>query len=145
MMGCRFTKLVRRDIILDPPFRLPAWSVEGDLAEERPPLGGQRLGGSRGWSSAELFLWIRLCALCHHVRLADDLAIVHLKCRFDPQPSVVRVLASLPKRHQILADDLPLDAVGRPLPVDRSQVLGDLGLPPKLEGGASSDLSVDDA
>jgi hypothetical protein len=75
------------------------------------------------------------CLPCHHVNLADDLAITHLKGRLDHDATAVRVLARLPERHPLLADNFPLDAVRRPLAEDRPQVLGDLRLPAQLEGG----------
>src|SRR5215217_7241654 len=124
------------------PFRLPACSVEDDLTEGLHPLADSRMGCSKGWSSADLFLSIRLCVLCHHVDLTDDLAGAHVQRRLDHNSAAVRVLARLPERHTILADDLFLDAVRRLLPERRSQVFGDLRLSAKLEGNAS--LGVDD-
>jgi hypothetical protein len=87
-----------------------------------------------GWSLADLSLAIRLCVHRHNVYLADDLAVGYLQRCFDPHPTAVRVLARFPERHAVLADDLPLDAVRRPLAEGRSQVLGDLRLSAKLEG-----------
>ena len=79
----------------------------------------------------------------HHIFLPEDLAVAHLQRRLDQHTTAVRILTLLPERHPILADDLSLDAVRRLLSEDRPQVLGDLRLPAKLEGGTSLRLSVD--
>jgi hypothetical protein len=71
----------------------------------------------------------------HHIFLPEDLAVAHLQRRLDQHTAAVRVLARLPERDPILANNLPLDAMRRLLPEDRPQVLGDLRLPAKLEGG----------
>src|SRR5215217_2015582 len=127
------------------PFRLPACSVEDDLTEGLHPLADSRMGCSKGLSSADLFLSIRLCVLCHHVDLTDDLAVVHRQRRLDQHSTAVRILTLLPEPHPLFADNLPLDAVRRLLPEGRSQVLGDLRLSAKLEGGTSLGTGVDDA
>src|SRR5215204_5867867 len=61
-----------------PPFRLPACSVENDLTEGLHPQAASWLGRSKGWSSADFFLSIRLYVLCNEVDLTNDLAVVHL-------------------------------------------------------------------
>jgi hypothetical protein len=103
------------------------------------------VGFSDGRSLADLFLAIRPCACGHHLDLADDLGVAHLQRRVDPHPAAVRVLASLPERHPILAGDSSLDSMRRLRAQHRSQVLGDLCLPAKLEGCALQDPGVDDA
>src|SRR5918998_5522450 len=103
------------------------------------------VGFSDGRSLADLFLAIRPCACGHHLDLADDLGVAHLQRRVDPHPAAVRVLARLPERHPILAGDSSLDSMRRLRAQHRSQVLGDLCLPAKLEGCALQDPGVDDA
>src|SRR5918994_7949852 len=103
------------------------------------------VGFSDGRSLADLLLAIRLRACGHHLDLADDLGVAHLQRRVDPHPAAVRILARLPKRYPILAGDSSLHAVRRLRAQHRSQVLGDLSLPAKLEGCALQDLGVDDA
>jgi len=84
--------------------------------------------------------------LYHYVRLADDLVVAHLKRSLDHDPAAVRVLARLPERHLILADDvLPLDAVRRLLAEDCSQVLGYFRLSAELKGRGVRGEGVDDA
>src|SRR5215213_6063667 len=81
----------------------------------------------------------------HHINLTDDLAVAHLQRRLDQHTVAVQILARLPERDSILAEDLSLNAVRGLLPEGRSQVLGDLRLSAKLEGNDSLGLSVDDA
>src|SRR5215203_4953739 len=111
-----------------PSFRLPACSVENDLTEGLHPLASSRMGCSKGWSSAELFLSIQWCVLRNEVHLTNDLAVVHLQRRLDHDPAAVQVLARLPERHSILADDLFLDAVRGLLVEGHSQMLSYLRL-----------------
>src|ERR671917_578240 len=102
------------------------------------------MGFSGGLSSADLFLTIRPCVLCHHVYLTYDLAIAQLQPGRDSHPAAIRVLARFLERHPLLADDLSLDAVGHLLAEDRSQVFGDLRLSAKLEGWILRGSGVDD-
>src|SRR5215208_1886804 len=103
------------------------------------------MGCSKGWSSADLFLSIQWCVLCNDVHLTNDLAVVHLQRRLDHDPAAVQVLARLPERHSILADDLFLDAVRGLLVEGHSQMLSYLRLSAKLEGQGAWGLGVDDA
>ena len=70
----------------------------------------------------------------HHIFLPDDLAVAHLQRRLDQHTVAVRILACLPERDSIHANNLPLDAVRRLLPEGRSQMLGDLRLSSQFEG-----------
>ena len=73
----------------------------------------------------------------HHIFLPEDIAVSHPQRRLDHDTAAIPVLARLPERDPILANNLPLDAMRRLLPEDRPQVLGDLRFPAKLEGGTS--------
>src|SRR5829696_3162376 len=128
-----------------PPFHLPAWSVEDGLTEGPPSLGESPDGCvSGGWSLSDPCVAFRLWILCHHVNLTNDLAVAHLQRRFDRELASIRVLALLPKRHSILADDLSLEAVRRLLPEGRSQMLGYLHLSSQFEGRDVRGDDVDD-
>src|SRR5687768_17535059 len=88
------------------------------------PWVGLRMGVLGGWSLFDPCVAFRLWIRCHHIDLTDDLAVVHIQRRLDQHTAAVRVLALLPVRHPILADDLSLDAVRRLLAEGRSQMLG---------------------
>src|SRR5919112_1433220 len=72
------------------------FSASGAPGCPPPPLG---------WPS------IHMCVVSHHIFLPEDLAVAHLQRSLDQHTAAIRVLARLPERHPILAEDLPLDAV----------------------------------